>query len=499
MSATEILAFDRDSIREFDKFGRMHVKLTPISKATVNEYFGREIPNSEALGLSPDQKYSLLRDPKELAKAVPTANNLPVMGVHIAQTPDEPHQDKIVGSTGTDAVFDAPYLKNSMVIWVSDAIDGVESNKKRQLSCSYSYDADMTSGVYEGMHYSGVMRNIKFNHVAIIPEGRAGPDVLVEDSLPAELRDFSTGQGNKMTISHKATLARGVLASFVRPRLASDQAMPDLKAVLLGTTAANWPTAKAVVAKRLVAATKGRLAKDASVEEVQALLNCLDGEADNEPDSMDDEPDGMDEEAETEEEKAERMKRRTEAKDKAARDAEGETEEEMRKRHAEELKSAKDKSAKDKSAKDAEGETEEEKKAKDKAARDRAAKDKARDSEPKPITKEAMDSALAANADQIRREMRAEAQHYQEALEIVKPVLGSVLAQDSADGVFRVLFKHAGVDVIGVPPAAFKALAIQTVKASGTRTEAPRLAADAATVTAFAKKFPSAAAVRRIG
>jgi chemotaxis protein histidine kinase CheA len=297
-----------------------------------------------------------------------------------------------------------------------------------------------------------------------------------------------------MTISHKATLARGVLASFVRPRLASDQAMPDLKAVLLGTTAANWPTAKAVVAKRLVAATKGRLAKDASVEEVQALLNCLDGEADNEPDSMDDEPDGMDEEAETEEEKAERMKRRTEAKDKAARDAEGETEEEMRKRHAEELKSAKDKSAKD-----AEGETEEEKKAKDKAARDRAAKDKARDSEPKPITKEAMDSALAANADQIRREMRAEAHHYQEALEIVKPVLGLVLAQDSADGVFRVLFKHAGVDVLGVPPAAFKALAIQTVKASGTRTEAPRLAADAATVTLFAKKFPSAAAVRRIG
>jgi hypothetical protein len=35
--------------------------------------------------------------------------------------------------------------------------------------------------------YDGVMRDIKFNHVALVPEGRVGSDVAVADGA-AELR-----------------------------------------------------------------------------------------------------------------------------------------------------------------------------------------------------------------------------------------------------------------------------------------------------------------------
>ena len=486
------LAFDR-SVRRFDQDGRLHVALTNISKANICPYYGREIPNAEALGLKPDEIYQLFRAPDELKKAAGTSNNIQLMRRHVRVTADQPQKDAIVGSTGTDGEFTAPYLKNSLVVWDKEAIDLIESEQKKELSCSYHYTPDMTPGTYEGVHFDGVMRDIKFNHVALVEDGRAGDDVAVDDELPAGLRDhFSTGQGTDMTVSRKALLARGALSSHFRPLLAKDKALPDLKAVLLGTTATNWPTAKPTIAKRLKAAMAGRLANDSSIEDIHKLLDSLDKDGEGEPDTMDGEMDGEDEEAETEEEKAERMKRRLEAKDKAARDAEGETEEEMRKRHAEEVKGAKDR--------DGEGETEEERKKREATeAKDKAAADKrARDSEPKPVTKEAMDAALATQAKAIRQEMKISAQRLREAEEIVKPVIGNLLAQDSAEDVYRVLFDQAGVDVKDFPVAGYKQLAVQTVKAMHVL-PAPRLASDAATVTDFAKKFPNASRVRVIG
>ena len=40
----------------------------------------------------------------------------------------------------------------------------------------------MTPGVYEGERYDGVMTEITGNHVALVSDGRAGPDVVVADS-----------------------------------------------------------------------------------------------------------------------------------------------------------------------------------------------------------------------------------------------------------------------------------------------------------------------------
>ena len=65
-------AFDKASVRTYDEDGMMHVALTPISKANVCIYYGKEIPDSEALGLDPNKAYRLLRDPEELKKAVNT-------------------------------------------------------------------------------------------------------------------------------------------------------------------------------------------------------------------------------------------------------------------------------------------------------------------------------------------------------------------------------------------------------------------------------------------
>ncbi|ANI29450.1 phage protein [Yersinia entomophaga] len=184
-------AFDKASVRRYDVDGMLHVELTPISKANVCVYYGKEIPDWEALGLNPDKAYRLLRDPEELRKAAPTFNNKPVLDTHIAVSVIDPPKEHIIGSTGTDAVYEAPYLKNSMGIYDINSIIGVENKQQREISSSYRYRLDMTPGEYEGEPYDGVMRDIVCNHVAIVPSGRAGPDVFVYDSLPTGLKLMS--------------------------------------------------------------------------------------------------------------------------------------------------------------------------------------------------------------------------------------------------------------------------------------------------------------------
>lgn len=184
----ERFAIDRASLRSKDVDQRLHVASANISKAMVCPYFGREIPDSEALGLSPDKVYYLLRDAAELEAAAPTFNNLPLLFDHAIVSAADPKQDQVVGTTGTDTVFEAPYLKTSLAIWVGEAISAVESGEYEQLSCAYRYRADMTPGTFNGVLYDGVMRDIVGNHVALVREGRAGPDVMVSDELPPELK-----------------------------------------------------------------------------------------------------------------------------------------------------------------------------------------------------------------------------------------------------------------------------------------------------------------------
>lgn len=190
--AHDAWAFDAPSMRQPDHDGRLHVELTPISKANVCPYTGREIQDAnpdKPLGLDADKIYYMLRHPDELKKAADSSNGIQLLKKHIGVNADSHKPYDTVGATGTDATFDGTYLKNSLVVWAKDAIDDILSEEKKELSCAYYYTADMTPGVYQGQAYDGVMRDIKFNHVALVPKGRAGPDVCVADSAPSLFYD----------------------------------------------------------------------------------------------------------------------------------------------------------------------------------------------------------------------------------------------------------------------------------------------------------------------
>lgn len=223
-----MMAFDRQSARSIDADGRLHVSKTNISKANVCPYFGREIPNWQQLGLDGDRVYRLYRDPEELAKGASTFNNLPILNKHIRVTVDEPKQENVVGSIGSDVSFSAPFLQASLSFWVASAIAGIESEQQCELSPAYYYRADMTPGVSpDGESFDGSMRDIVGNHLAVIETGRTGPDVYVADSDPFIKNTIKPKETPAMKMT-KLGKALFVSLRGLSPKIAQDSALPAL-------------------------------------------------------------------------------------------------------------------------------------------------------------------------------------------------------------------------------------------------------------------------------
>lgn len=73
--------------------------------------------------------------------------------------------------THTDGMLGANLLLTDKAT-MADAVRG-----KRQVSAGYTCDLEMTGGEWNGERYDAIQRNRRYNHVAIVDTGRAGPDV----------------------------------------------------------------------------------------------------------------------------------------------------------------------------------------------------------------------------------------------------------------------------------------------------------------------------------
>jgi hypothetical protein len=469
--AQDSFAFDRASVRRTDDDGRLHVEITNISKSNVCPYLGSEIPDWEEMGLKRDKVYQLLRDPAELRKAAPSFNNLPLLSEHVPVNAQDHQPDLVIGSTGTDAEFAEPYLRNSLVLWAKDFIDAVESGTQKELSSAYRYRADMTPGNYNGAEYDGVMRDIIGNHVALVREGRAGSDVIVGDSaLPITEEIIQMG----VKLSRKAALAQGALMVFLKPKMAQD-AKIDLASVLKGVTAKNYVESKPAIFAGIAKLLDGKLAKDAKLEDVHGFLDSLDRE---EP-AGDEEPEKKDEPAKDEEK--DEVKKPAEDEDDTAMDAEG-VKNFLKDKISEDDMKALD--ALMSGAKDADESTPVKEPAKDEEKEEMVPK-KAMDAAIKSAIKVAADTATKTQKD-IR-----------EAENFVRPWVGNIaMAHDSAEGVYRTALGALGKkDVDQIHPAALKHVLEAQPKPNEKKPAAEHIAMDAASVDSFNKRFPGAARI----
>jgi hypothetical protein len=463
----DALAFDRASVRRIDQDGRMHVEVANISKANVCPYRGSEIPGYEALGLDANRIYQLLRDPAELTIAAETFNNIPVLSRHVPITVSDYDPKLIVGSTGTDAAFAAPYLRNSLVIWDAAAIARIETDEQRELSCAYRYDPDMMPGSYDGTPYDGVMRNIRGNHVALVSDGRAGSDVIVGDEAlnphnptPQENADMAA---KAAPLSRQALFASGALIAYLRPKLAQD-AKIDVRGMLTGITSANWKTRKPGLITAVTAAAKGKLAQDADIADIAAIIEAVENADLTATDTLDDKPkSAIVEPPAKDADPIERLM--AFLKDKLGDDDLN---------TCREMLQADDEDDSANPMKPAAG----------------------KDPDEPGVAKAAMDAAIAGAIKTATEATMARLGAVRDAERFVRPWIGELaIAQDSADAVYRLALDSLGVKSEGVHPSAFRAI-LEAQPKPGDRPKKAAMAHDAAPAAGFATRHPDAARIK---
>ena len=281
-----IVAFDKATVRSFDKDGRMRVSISRISKADVNPYWGREIVGGDELGLDPDRVYNVFRPPEELEKAAATFNTLPILLVHKHVSADDPKNELIIGTTGSNAAFDGQYLTNDLAIWDGEYIEKIKSEEQRELSSSYRYKPVIKSGTYNGAQYDIVMTEIIGNHVALVVEGRAGPEVTVADSQiqpPEKVRTVKLNPKQKAALKVrlpklKVAMDEGLDTAGVEEAL--EEALEEVQA--LGEPAAAVDDGNAEIAdllKQLLAKFEGKPAGAADEDDDEAKKKAAADEA----------------------------------------------------------------------------------------------------------------------------------------------------------------------------------------------------------------------------
>ena len=341
-------------------------------------------------------------------------------------------------------------------------------------------------------------------------------------------------------LSPRASVAKGSIYAYLRPRLAMDSAVPDLDPIAKAMGKKGY--ANDQVATLIRQATAGLLAQDADLDDVSEVLETLAPYLNLEKEEADDntepnagfpmagetEEDGWDRRArdarakigrdESEEEKEER-ERKESAEDARRRMGRDETAEECAKReaamdarHARDRRRADDarhvrraddakRMGRDASEEEREREAEDRRHADDRRARDakraddkrrahdeteeekkmreaREAEDRRRaDDARRADDKRAMDAAIDLRVKEVRDTERAIAA----AREDVRPWVGALPvshAFDSAPAVYKKALDMLGQDVAGVDPSAYRTI-LKLVPQPGSGTPR-RLAMDAA-------------------
>ncbi|AVG38530.1 DUF2213 domain-containing protein [Achromobacter insolitus] len=169
------------SKRQTDVNGYLLVRDNPITKVGVFPYLGREIGAPDA-----DRIYQVYRPQEELEKpeTIASANLVPWIDEHefLGKDGTPPEKKGVQGTTGETARFDYPYIRNSIRAY-SGFMQNLIDRGKVELSPSYRCRYEFSEGVFDGQRYDAIQRDIRFNHLASVKEGRTGPDVAVQDCL----------------------------------------------------------------------------------------------------------------------------------------------------------------------------------------------------------------------------------------------------------------------------------------------------------------------------
>lgn len=84
-----------------------------------------------------------------------------------------------VGYTGETVEEEYPNIIANMVITDRNVVEKIKDKKKNELSLGYTVDLIPEGGIYHGEPYDFRQTNIRYNHLALVDEARAGPQARI--------------------------------------------------------------------------------------------------------------------------------------------------------------------------------------------------------------------------------------------------------------------------------------------------------------------------------
>lgn len=146
----------------------------------IQDYYGHEIGEGE-----PNQLFKVWRPEDEVFKSesLATFAYKPVTSGHpLEPVTSESWKKDAIGQIGSDVVRDGEFVRVPMMVADASAISAIEDGT-REISMGYDCDLVMQAGVTpDGRAYDAYQKNIRINHCAVVPAGRAGPQCRIGDS-----------------------------------------------------------------------------------------------------------------------------------------------------------------------------------------------------------------------------------------------------------------------------------------------------------------------------
>ncbi|MGL4679290.1 MAG: DUF2213 domain-containing protein [Plesiomonas shigelloides] len=151
-----------------------------VARPGIQQYLAREL----GLDGDPNRIIKVYRPPEEVfnAKSLASYKAVDITDEHPAGLVTADNYRVVSKGVVTDGgVQDGDFVRCDLIVKDKTAIQAIESGKC-ELSAGYTAKYDFTPGVTsDGEAYDAVQRDIRINHVAIVPRARAGRQARVFD------------------------------------------------------------------------------------------------------------------------------------------------------------------------------------------------------------------------------------------------------------------------------------------------------------------------------
>ncbi|KNH23915.1 hypothetical protein ACS78_08150 [Priestia megaterium] len=203
--------YDRTFIKDYNETNEGYLTVrAPITRPGVFPYM-RQDGSVQLEAKLPEEIFS--------DRTMFSAHAKPVTDDH----PNEPvtlqnYNTYSKGLTHNDARVEDFKLYISFTVTDAGLIQKIKDGK-REISLGFLADVVPEKGTYDGKQYDFVQRNTEVNHVAIVDEGRVGPEVSIRGDSAAYQIDSSEGKGDvnmaKYTIDGKEYEVDSTVKSFL--------------------------------------------------------------------------------------------------------------------------------------------------------------------------------------------------------------------------------------------------------------------------------------------